>query len=182
MDTKATLLTDRLLLEPLSESDDDFMIELMNSPGWIKFIGDRNVHSKIDAVAYIEKINNNQNIIYWTVKRKDEKSKIGIVTLIKRDYLEHEDIGFAFLPDFSHKGYAYEASNAVLTYLVKYNTFTDILAETLPENSSSIKLLRRLGFRFEKDMGIEDRTLHIYRASADELVSAGNLTKSLQIQ
>lgn len=182
MDTKARLLTDRLLLEPLSENDDDFIIELMNTDGWIKFIGNKNIHSKIDAVAYIKKINSNQNIIYWTIKIKDGKSIIGIVTLIKRDYLEHKDIGFAFLPNFSNKGYAYEATNAVLTYLVKHNAFTDILAETLPENISSIKLLRKLGLRFEKEMEIENQTLHIYRTSADELVIAGNLTKSLQIQ
>ena len=173
MNTKATLLTDRLLLEPLTESDDDFIIELVNTDGWINFIGDKNIHSKVDAIAYIKKINSDQNVIYWTVKLKDDKSTIGIVTLIKRDHLEHKDIGFAFLPDFSNKGYAYEATNAVLTYLVKHNAFTEILAETLPKNSNSIKLLRRLGLRFEKEMEIENQTLHIYRASVDELVVAG---------
>lgn len=170
MDTAATLLTDRLLLEPLSGNDSDFIMELVNTNGWIKFIGNRNVHSKIDAVAYIKKIISNQNIIYWTVKLKDEGSIVGIVTLIKRDYLEHKDIGFAFLPRFSNKGYAHEATNAVLGYLVKNNVFTNILAVTLPENSSSIKLLRRLGLRFEKEIGMEDQTLHVYRASADELL------------
>ena len=171
MDTEAILLTDRLLLEPLSENDDEFVMELVNTSEWIKFIGNRNIHSKIDALEYIKKINSNQNIIYWTVKLKDAKSLIGIVTLIKRDYLEHKDIGFAFLPNFSNKGYAYEATNAVLTHLAKYNAFTDILASTLPENISSIKLLRKLGLRFEKEMEIENQKLHIYRASADSFLN-----------
>jgi ribosomal-protein-alanine N-acetyltransferase len=169
MDTKPTLLTDRLLLEPLSENDDDFIMELVNTSGWIKFIGNKNIRSKIDAIGYIKKINNDQNIIYWTVKSKDARSMMGIVTLIKRDYLEHKDIGFAFLPRFSNKGYAFEAANALLTYLVKHTPFTEIFAVTSPENASSIKLLLKLGLRFEKEMGTGDQTLHIYRASAGEL-------------
>ncbi len=169
MDTKPTLLTDRLLLEPLSKKDGDFILELVNTNGWLQFIGDKNIHSRIDAVTYIRNITDCQNILYWTVKLKDQKSTIGIVTLIKRNYLEHKDIGFAFLPNFTNKGYAYEASNAVLTYLIKHNPLTDILAQTLPENSNSIKLLRRLGLRFVKEIKIEDQALHIYGASVDEL-------------
>jgi ribosomal-protein-alanine N-acetyltransferase len=169
MEARAVLLTDRLLLEPLSGHDDDFMVELVNTDGWIKFIGNRNIHARADALAYIKKIIGNQHIIYWTVRLKDERSKMGIVTLIKRDYLEHKDIGFAFLPGFSNKGYAYEATNAVLAWLVKQNAFTEILAVTLPANAGSIKLLRKLGLRFEKEMRIEGETMHIYAASAGEL-------------
>jgi len=168
MDTKATLLTERLLLEPLSENDDDFILELLNTEGWLKFIGDRNIHSKTDALAYIKKVNGNQNMVYWTVKMKDTKSAIGLVTLIKREYLEHKDIGFAFLPNFSNKGYAHEATMAVLTYLTKHNAFTNIAAVTLPENISSIKLLQKLGLQFEKEIAVKNETLHIYSASADK--------------
>jgi len=166
MDITNAISTARLLLEPLSESDSEFIIELLNTEGWIKFIGNRNIHSIADAIAYIQKINGNKNITYWTVKLKDTKnSQIGLVTLIKRDYLEHNDIGFAFLPQFYAKGYAYEAANAVLSYLSKNKLATNILAETLPENTSSIKLLEKLGLRFEKEMEIENETLHIYEAS-----------------
>jgi ribosomal-protein-alanine N-acetyltransferase len=171
LDKNATLLTDRLLLEPLSENDSEFILELVNSTGWLKFIGNKNIHARTDALAYIKNINSDQNRTYRTVKLKDGKSIIGIVTLIKRDYLEHKDIGFAFLPEFSGKGYAYEAANAVLTGLVRHGAFTDILAVTLPENTNSIKLLRKLGLRFEKEMKIEDQTLHIYHASADNITA-----------
>jgi [ribosomal protein S5]-alanine N-acetyltransferase len=162
MDRRATLPTDRLLLEAISENDGDFMVELMNTDGWIKFIGDRNIHTTIDAVAYIQKINVNQNIVYWVVKLKDAQTKIGIVTLIKRDHLEHKDIGFAFLPGFSNRGYAFEAANAVLTYLARHRAFMEILAVTLPENINSIKLLQKLGLRFKREMEGENQTLHIY--------------------
>jgi [ribosomal protein S5]-alanine N-acetyltransferase len=163
------LKTERLSLQPLSENDSEFIIELLNTEGWIKYIGNRNIQSNADAIAYIQKINANKNIRYWTVKLKDTKSPIGLVTLIKRDYLEHNDIGFAFLPLFYAKGYAYEAANAVLNYLSKNKLATNILAETLPENMSSIKLLEKLGLRFEKEMEIENETLHIYGAPIVEV-------------
>jgi [ribosomal protein S5]-alanine N-acetyltransferase len=169
MDIKTELSTDRLLLKPLSENDSEFIIELLNTEGWIKFIGNRNIQSNADAIAYIQKINGNKNSTYWTVNLRDAISPIGLVTLIKRDYLEHNDIGFAFLPDYFGKGYAYEAANTILNYLAREKFATNILAETLPENISSIKLLEKLGLRFEKEMEIENETLHIYGASIEKL-------------
>ena len=170
------IITDRLFIEPLSNSDDNFIIELLNTNGWIKFIGNRNINSSADAIAYIERINGNKNISYWTVKLKDTKSTIGLITLIKREYLEHNDIGFAFLPMFINKGYAYEATAAVLINLVEQNTITHILAETLPENTSSIKLLQKLGLVFEKEMEIENELLLIYKASAETLLTVNSTT------
>lgn len=158
-----TITTDRLIIKPLSENDNEFILDLVNTDGWIKFIGNKNIKTKADAIAYIQRINSNPNIRYWTVKLNDSKNSIGLVTLIKRDYLEHNDIGFAFLPNFSNQGYAYEATNSVLTNLLKQNVFTTILAQTLPENIISIKLLKKLGLQFEKQMEIENKTLHIYK-------------------
>jgi [ribosomal protein S5]-alanine N-acetyltransferase len=169
MDMINILAIERLSLEPLSESDNEFIIELLNTDGWVKFIGNRNIHSTADAIGYIQKINGNKNITYWTAKLKKTKSAIGLVTLIKKEYLEHNDIGFAFLPDFFGKGYAYEAAKEVLCYLSKNKRATNILAETLPENINSIKLLEKLGLRFEKEMEIENETLHIYGTTVGKL-------------
>lgn len=161
--------TDRLIIEPLSESDTDLIIELVNSEGWIKFIGHRSMKSEADACAYIQRVNANQNVKYWIAKLKDTKKSIGLVTLIKRDYLEHSDIGFAFLPAFSNKGYAYEATRSVLIDWVKCNGHTYVLGETLPENNTSIKLLRKLGLKFEKEIEIENKVLHIYGVAVNKL-------------
>jgi [ribosomal protein S5]-alanine N-acetyltransferase len=170
MNTKITLTTERLLLQPLSESDSALILVLLNTEGWIKFIGNRNINSDEDAIAYIQKINSRENTTYWTVKIKDTDTAIGLVTLIKRDYLDHTDIGFAFLPNYFGKGYAYEGANAVLHYLARNNFITHILAETLPENIGSIKLIEKLGLQFEKVMEIDNETLHIYKAPADSLI------------
>ena len=155
--------TDRLLIEPLSENDTDFILELVNTDGWLKFIGSRNINSKTDAIAYIQKINGNQNITYWTVKLIKTKVSIGIITFIKRDYLEYNDIGFAFLSKFSKKGFAFEATQKVLESLIENKKITNILATTIPENINSITLLEKLGFYFDKKIEIDNEILHIYK-------------------
>src|ERR1700749_1758123 len=108
-----SILTDRLMLEKLRVDDFDFILSLVNTKGWIENIGDRNLHSKDEAIEYINKILWTENFIYWVVRTKKAKTPIGIISLIKRSYLEYFDIGFAFLPQYTHYGYAYEAAKAV---------------------------------------------------------------------
>ena len=115
--------TERLTIERLNLNDNSFILKLVNTEGWLKYIGDRNVKTIEDANNYIKKIINLKNIIYWVTKRKSDNSNIGIITLIKRDNLEHFDFGFAFLPNSSKKGYAYEASKIILDRLVQEPQF-----------------------------------------------------------
>jgi ribosomal-protein-alanine N-acetyltransferase len=157
-----SLTTSRLLIEPLGEGDKNFICRLLNTKGWIRFIGNRNIHSEEDAAAYIQKIITNLNTKYWVVKLNDSLTAIGIITFIKRDYLEHHDIGFAFLTEFEGKGYAYESANAVMKYLMESLNLPYILATTIPENASSIKLLKKLGLHFEKEIEIDNEKLHVY--------------------
>lgn len=163
------IATERLTLSPLSEKDTTFVFELLNTEGWVKNIGDRNIHSKKDAREYIQKVNSNPHITYWIVKLKKEGLSIGLVTVIKRDYLPSKDIGFAFLPQFFHKGYAFEATKAVLLALVSSKRLEIILAISLPDNNPSIKLIEKLGLKFEKRINHENSILGVYKASKEEL-------------
>jgi [ribosomal protein S5]-alanine N-acetyltransferase len=156
------LITERLIIKPLALTDVSFILELLNSEGWIKFIGNRNVTSQVEASTYIERILENKNIVYWVVKLRDSQVPVGIVTFIKRDYLEHHDIGFAFLPNFAKKGYAYEATNAVLQQLIRERNITHILAITVPENMKSIKLLKKIGLAFEKEIELANGKVDVY--------------------
>lgn len=162
MDAQPLFTTDRLTIKPLAISDDNFILALVNTEGWITFIGNKNITSEADAGAYIKKIEENRSIDYWVVHLRHNGEKIGVVTLIKRDYLEHQDIGFAFLPEFTKKGYAYEATGAVLSHLLRQPTFSHILATTVPENIRSVTLLKRIGFVFEKEIQVEKEPLHVY--------------------
>ncbi len=161
--------TSRLLITPLTITDSVFILELVNTAGWLTFIGDRNVHTTTEAAAYIQKILDNKNIVYWVVKQKDVGEKMGVISYIKRDYLAHPDIGFAFLPRFGKKGFAFEAANAVLQQLMVAAGLKHILATTIPENKSSISLLKKLGLCFEKELEIDKQLLHIYGADMEAL-------------
>jgi ribosomal-protein-alanine N-acetyltransferase len=155
-----TYTTSRLLLNWLAPEDSEFIRELVNTAGWLQFIGERNVKSAEEAVKYVEKIRSNHSIKYWVVTGKDTGVRIGIITLIKREDLDAPDIGFAFLPQYSKQGYALEATQAVMHDAEK--EYGHIVAITVKENISSISLLEKLGFRFEKEIAREGETLLCY--------------------
>lgn len=159
---RAHYTTNRLLLRKLTTADAAFIFELVNTAGWIKFIGDRNVKNAEDAGNYIQKILSNDAIAYRVVTLKDEQTAIGVVTFIKRDYLDHPDIGFAFLPAYGKQGYAFEASKEVLHDLLEKEDHQTILATTIPENGASIQLLKRLGFSFSKEINHEGLVLQLF--------------------
>lgn len=169
MKHQESIRTDRLLIEPLKTSDSHFIFELVNTKEWKKFIGDRNIHSKEEALVYIQKILDNQDISYWVVKLPGQNIGIGVITFIKRLYLEYHDIGFAFLSDYSKKGYAYEAVNGVLSKLLPVYEFPKVLATTVPENKNSIKLLHKLGMRLKKEIMVGEERLQLYSVSSDHL-------------
>ncbi|SDR69164.1 Protein N-acetyltransferase, RimJ/RimL family [Formosa sp. Hel1_31_208] len=147
--------TERLILSKISIEDAPFILELMNSPDWINYIGDRNIRTIKQAEIYIQ---NNQlksykrnGFGYYKVLLKAENLKpIGSFGLIKRDQLEHVDIGFSLLPKYQCYGFGLEGVSALMS-LAK-NTFKlhTICAITLPENEASIHLLEKLGLSYQK--------------------------------
>lgn len=162
-----TYKTERLLLNELCIDDNGFINELVNTQEWIKFIGERNIKTEEDAKCYIQKIMDNPNIRYWVVKLKNENISIGIITFIKRDYLEHHDIGFAFLPKFAKNGYAYEAAISVLNDAMNNKNHHQILATTIKENTTSIKLLEKLGLSFKNELLVGKELLMIYSTNTN---------------
>lgn len=162
--------TDRLFIAAMTLDDAEFILKLLNTEGWKKFIGDRNVNNKQEAEVYIRKIIGNPDFSYSAVRLKDGNVPIGMVSMIKRDYLDHHDIGFAFLPDYNGKGYAFEAASAVLNHPSTLAVHTKILATTLKHNSSSIQLLERLGLVLDKEIKVEGKELFLYNVGVDELL------------
>lgn len=145
--------TDRLILRRLSTDDAQFMLELMTDPAWLQFIGNKGVKTVEDARSnilntHLEMYNRLGFGLYLTELK--EGVPIGICGLIKRDALEDVDLGFAFLPGFRGKGYAYEAAEATIAYGKNVLGLNRLVAITVQGNEASIKLLEKLGFRFEK--------------------------------
>lgn len=148
------LETERLLLRRMSSDDAEFMLGLLNEPSWLRFIGDRGVRTLDDARAYILKgpvaMYDRHGFGLYVTELKAEGVPIGICGLVKRDFLDDVDVGFALLPRFWGQGYAYEAAAAVMEYGKSALGLKRIVAITAQDNHSSIKLLEKLGLRFER--------------------------------
>jgi len=141
--------TERLQLREYTLNDAPFIFKLMNSEGWLKNIGDRYINSIEDAEEYMQKnyISSYEKHGFgpYLVSLKDTGQPIGSSGLYKRNNLEHPDVGFAFLCEYANKGYAYESSQAVMNFAAEKLKLKTIVGITLPENLSSIKLLKKLG-------------------------------------
>lgn len=169
--------TQRLILNEINANDADFILELVNTPEWIKFIGKRNIRNIAEANEYIDKIISNPKTNFWTVRIKDQQQVIGIITFIKKDYLDYHDIGFAFLSKYTKQGFAYEASIAVLSDALKHFNYKNILATTVTTNTNSIKLLKKLGLEFCTEIENENEQLMVFSITADKF-EIDQLTKS----
>lgn len=149
------LQTERLIIRPITAEDAAFIIELVNSEGWLHFIGDRHIKSTLDAEKYINKILTNQSFFYSVFELKTTREKLGIITFLKRENREYPDIGFALLPKFNKNGFAFEATKKYMEALIVDHKHEKILGITTPENSDSIKLLEKLGLTHHNN-SIED--------------------------
>ncbi len=146
--------TERLIISKFSVDDAAFVLELLNTPAWLAFIGDRNVHTLDDAKQYIltGALTSYERFGFgpYAVGLRSNDVPIGICGLYKRDALPDIDIGFAFLPEYAGKGFGYEAASAVLVYAKTVLGLTRMTGITKPTNENSIRLLEKLGMRFEK--------------------------------
>ena len=164
--------TKRLMLRRLCEDDTDFILELLNEPSFLEFIGDKGVRTLEDARKYIltgpvDSYARHGFGLYLTAL-KDDGTAIGICGLLKRDSLEDVDIGFAFLPAFWSQGYAAESAAAVLNHGRCDFKLERILAVTSSGNDRSIRLLEKLGLRFERMVRLaEDDAEIMLFASSD---------------
>lgn len=151
------LETERLLLRPFTTDDAPFILTLLNEPSFLQYIGDKNVRNLEDAQKYLT----NGPIASYAkngfgllcVELKDPQTSIGMCGLLKRDELPEPDIGFAFVPDFWNKGYAFEAAAAVMKDARETLKLGRILAIVNSDNYASMKLLERLGLGFERMLG-----------------------------
>ena len=143
--------TARLGIRPIDRLDSDFMLRLVNTEGWIRFIGDRNVHSQADAEVYIRRILDTSNFYYNVVELEETSVPIGVVSFIYREGYDFPDLGFALLPEFHGMGYAEEAAKGYLEYLIQNARHTKILGIVNSDNIRSIRLLEKLGFALESE-------------------------------
>ena len=153
---KIILETERLILREFCSDDSKFIVELLNSSGWLEFIGDRNVKTEEQAIQYLQSgpIKSYELNGYGLslVELKRDHNPIGMCGIIKRDNLENPDIGFAFLPAYTGMGFAFEIANATMSYASNKLKLKQVLAITVPHNIASRKLLEKIGMKFIKEI------------------------------
>ncbi|MEQ1603569.1 MAG: GNAT family N-acetyltransferase [Pyrinomonadaceae bacterium] len=160
------LQTTRLNVRELnSASDAEFICALLNTPKFIKYIGDRGVRTADDAAAFIDdryrQSYRDHGYGLYAVELKDG-TRIGMCGFVRRDTLPGPDIGFAFLPEFERRGFGYESAAAMMKYGHDAFGFTTVYAITSPDNDASGSLLEKLGFTFDKLIPSGDETVKLF--------------------
>ncbi len=178
-DTPSPLISDRVQLDRLRRDDAPALVQLLNEPGWLHYIGDRGVRTVEDAIAYLETARQNSaaGMGLFAVRRNDDDQLLGMCTLIQRPYLSQPDLGFALFEMQAGQGYAQEASARLMRYVFEALTLPALSAITVPENARSIALLERLGFsqaetlQIPAEDGSEETLLH-YQISPEAWAAA----------
>jgi len=146
--------TERLILRRLSYDDTAFIVELVNEPAFRRYIGDKNVRNAADARAYLRDgpIGSYERFGFglFLAMPKETGASAGICGLVKRDAFDDPDLGFAFLERYCGRGFAFEASRAVLDYGFDSLGLERIIAMADPDNERSVRLLAKLGMQFER--------------------------------
>jgi RimJ/RimL family protein N-acetyltransferase len=163
--------TERLTLRQLVTTDAEFILGLLNQPSFLRYIGDKGVRTIDDARNYIVSGPRNSyernGFGLWLVELRNTKIPTGICGLLKRDTLTDADVGFAFLPEFWSMGYAYESASAVMGYARNVIGLKRVLAITNPDNAGSIKVLEKIGLRFEKMIRLSESEPEINLFASD---------------
>ena len=148
------LETGRLVLRWFEADDAEFLLRLVNDPSWLRFIGDKGVRTLDDARRFLEDgpIAMCRRLGFGTylVTLREGGGPVGVCGLIKRESLDDVDLGFAFLPEFRRRGYAFESASAVMAHAARDFGLSRVVAITSPDNHASAALLEKLGFRFER--------------------------------
>ena len=145
------LETERLVLREIDSAiDAEFIFELLNSPKFLKYIGDRGVRSIADSAEFIETKYRQGYVDHgfglYAVERKSDNVPVGVCGLVMRDSLPGPDIGFAFLPEYERMGYGYESGAAIVDHARNVHGFSELFAITTVDNEASGLLLEKLGF------------------------------------
>jgi RimJ/RimL family protein N-acetyltransferase len=148
------LETPRLTLRQLAAGDAAFIVGLLNQPSFLANIGDRGVRDAADAQRYLLEgpmaMYARHGFGLWHVARKTDGASIGMCGLLKRDNLPDVDLGYAYLPDYWGQGYAFEAAAATLRHAAAKFGLTRVIAVVSQGNAASIRVLEKLGMRFER--------------------------------
>lgn len=149
------LATERLRLSPVTQDDAEFVLEMLNDPGWLANIGDRGVRTLEQASDYVRDRFGGK--AWWVVRDAASGERLGLCGVVPtRPGLEMPDLGYAFLARHSGRGYATEAARAVLAHAFADLGHRRLAAITTLANTPSQRVLEKIGFKRQGTLRLPD--------------------------
>ncbi len=149
------LETERLYLRELSDEDASFIHKLHNDTDVMKYISsksDKEVTFK-ECQGFISKCKdyyiNHKGMGIWATIAKSDNAFIGWTTLKDLDNSETIELGYRYLKKHWGKGYATEASKALLDYGFNILGLSSISAVAMPQNTASINVMKKIGMKYD---------------------------------
>ncbi len=151
--------TKRCSIRETTVEDLDAFYELYSVPAITEYM--ENLFTDRDEErAYIETYAKTVYEFYgygmWTVTLKETGEVIGRAGISMREGFEDPELGFMIGEPWQRKGLATEVCKKILGYAVTELGFSRVIAFVEPGNQHSIGLLRKLGFVYEENVGLQD--------------------------
>jgi ribosomal-protein-alanine N-acetyltransferase len=99
----------------------------------------------------------------WAVVLKETGKVIGFCGFKFETRINAVDIGYRFHPDYWGQGFATESNLACIEYARSHLPFNEVFGEVMPNNTGSIKVLKKLGMAFVRQYQEEGYKLESYK-------------------
>ena len=143
------LETERLILRNFQEKDLPAAQEYLSDPIVMRFL--EPPFSPDKARIFLEKYALTSSPLVYAVIEKESGHLAGHVIFHPYEQEDCYELGWILNRDFQGKGYALEISRSLIRFAAHRLHLRRILLEALPENTASLRVIRKLGAVFEKE-------------------------------
>ena len=181
------LLTDRLLMTPLSPNDVDLAIDIWTDPEVVRFVCEPATAQQIrDEILLTTRRGSDGSIGSWCIADKISGKKVGFAFLLPMPTTENDvdyesivmgrmpegdiEVGYFFIPSAWGKGFATEVCMRMLKFAFEEASFADLVASVHADNSASRRVLEKCGFRYRGRTMCWGLETPIYDLSRDEWI------------
>ena len=146
------LETERLLIRQWVPDDWKRLRPLVTDPRVLRYIGDGKPWSDERIRKFVDGGIQQAQLrgwVLWPVIYKQDSELIGFCGF-NSTFAPDVEIGWWLLPEYWGRGLATEAARAVLEYGYRQFHFPRVISVAQPANVASIRIMQKLGMRFEK--------------------------------
>ncbi|MEO8666575.1 MAG: GNAT family N-acetyltransferase [Ignavibacteria bacterium] len=145
--------TERLKLREITTDDRNEIFEIYSSEEAMKYFGKipyKKIEEADERIMITQKAFKEKEGIRWGITLKPSGKLIGSAGIWRIDNIHFRgEVGYELSPQHWRKGIMYEALLPILSFGFEKINLHTIEANTDPENTSSRKLLHKLGFEQE---------------------------------